>query len=77
MMPLPWRRVGSTRPSSVSWARWAGRIQALQQLQLILAGIHVDEIDDDHATDVASFSWRAISIAASVGPYRLAGGRSA
>ena len=29
------------------------RSEMLQQLELITTGIHVDEIDNDHATDVA------------------------
>ena len=29
--------------------------EMLQQLELITTGVHIDEIDDDHATDIAQF----------------------
>ena len=43
-------QLGNLRPRSVIPNR---RGEVLQQLQLIPAGIHIDEIDDDHAADVA------------------------
>ena len=44
------RQLGDLRSGSVIADR---RGEVLQQLKLIPAGIHVDEIDDDHAADVA------------------------
>ena len=31
------------------------RCEVLQQLELITAGVHIDEIDNDHAADIAQF----------------------
>ena len=31
------------------------RCEVLQQLELVTAGVHIDEIDDDHPTDIAQF----------------------
>jgi hypothetical protein len=49
--------------------------EVLQQLQLIAAGVHVDEIDDHHSTDIAQLELtRDLDGSLTVGPqHRLAG----
>ena len=43
--------------------------EVLQQLQLIATGVHIDEIDDDHAADIAQLQLaRNLNRCLTVGP---------